>query len=136
MRCCNAGAASMPFQQLHKWTPYFYVLPALSMTIVWVYWPVLGTLQLSFYEWNLLPTRVPLWIGLDNYAQLLNQPELNRALVNTALYIIGLVPFSIALPFGVAMLLRLARGPIGTLYRGVIFLPVLMAPVVVAVIWR
>jgi len=106
------------------------------MTVIWVYWPVLGTLQLSLYEWNLLPTRVPVWLGLDNYRQLLNQPELNRALVNTGLYVLGLVPFSIALPLLVALLLRRARGAVGTFYRGVIFLPVLMAPVVVAVIWR
>jgi multiple sugar transport system permease protein len=116
--------------------PYLYVLPALALTVLWVYWPVLGTVQLSFYEWNLLPSRAPVWVGTANYEQLLNQPELARALVNTCLYILGLLPFAIVLPLGVALLLGRVRGAVETFYRGVIFLPVLMAPIVVAVIWR
>lgn len=116
--------------------PYLYLAPAALLTALWVYWPMLGTLQLSFYEWNLLPTRVPVWLGVANYAQLLRQPEVPRALLNTVLYVVGLLPFTIGLPLGLGLALGRVRGRIGTLYRAVIFLPVLMAPVVVAVVWR
>jgi len=97
------------------------VLPALAFTLVWVYWPVFGTIQLSFYEWNLLPSRAPIWVGTANYEQLLNQPELVRALLNTSLYIVGLLPFAIVLPLGVALFLGRTRGAVGAFYRGVIF---------------
>jgi multiple sugar transport system permease protein len=97
---------------------------------------MLRTLQLSFYEWNLLPTREPVWLGLSNYSQLLRQPEVSRAVVNTALYMVGLVPFTIAIPVVLALSLGRVRGRLESVYRAVIFLPVLMAPVVSAIVWR
>jgi ABC-type sugar transport system permease subunit len=50
--------------------PYLYLLPALLLTILWTYWPVLGTVQLAFYQWNLLPTTPRIWVGLENFEQL------------------------------------------------------------------
>jgi multiple sugar transport system permease protein len=116
--------------------PYLYLAPAILLTAVWVYWPVLGTVQLSFYEWNLLPSRLPVWLGLRNYAQLLSQPEVPRALANTLLYVIGLLPFTIGLPVILALALGRIRGRAALVYRAIIFLPVLMAPVVSAIVWR
>ncbi|MBV8717763.1 MAG: sugar ABC transporter permease [Chloroflexi bacterium] len=106
------------------------------LTAVWVYWPMLRTLQLSFYEWNLLPTRDPVWLGLSNYAQLLRQPEVSRAVLNSALYIVGLVPFTICIPVVLALALGRVRAPAERVYRALMFLPVLMAPVVSAIVWR
>jgi len=130
------AAPSRPNAFRASLVPYLYILPALIATAVWVYWPLLGTLQLSFFQWNLLPTRTPIWVGTDNYQQLIRQPELGRATLNNILYVLGLLPFSIVLPLCLALLLNRVRGRIGTVYRGVIFLPVLTAPVVSAVVWR
>jgi len=116
--------------------PYLYLVPAIVLTGTWVYWPMVRTLQLSFYEWNLLPTREPLWLGVSNYAQLLRQPEVPRAIVNTLLYVVGLLPFTIALPVVLALALNLIRGRMAGFYRAIIFLPVLMAPVVSAIVWK
>ncbi len=62
--------------------PYLYLLPALSLTILWTYWPVLGTVQLAFYQWNLLPTTPRIWVGLENFEQLFRLPELGQAVGN------------------------------------------------------
>jgi multiple sugar transport system permease protein len=89
--------------------PYLYLLPALSLTILWTYWPVLGTIQLAFFQWNLLPTTPRIWVGLQNFEQLFGLPELGQAVGNTLIYIVGLVPFSVVFPLGIAIVLNDGR---------------------------
>ena len=132
----SAMTPAAPARRLAQAEPYIYLLPALALTILWTYWPVLGTAQLAFYQWNLLPTTPRVWVGLENFEQLFRLPELGQAVSNTFIYIVGLVPFSVVLPLGIALVLNEIGGRTRTLYRAILFLPVLMAPVVVAIIWR
>jgi len=114
---------------------YLYLLPAFAAIAVWVYRPVLTTLQLSFYQWNLLETTPKIAVGLDNYVQLLTLPELGSAVRNTLVYILGMLPFSVVLPLAIALLMQTVVGRARAVYRSAIFTPMLMAPVVVAVVW-
>lgn len=116
--------------------PYLYLLPGILATAVWVYWPLIGTLRLSFFRWNLLPTRPMEWRGLANYARILTLPEMRAALGNTAIYIVGLLPFSVILPAAIAIGVAGIKGRARTAYRAIIFAPVLVAPVVVSIVWR
>lgn len=116
--------------------PYLYLLPALAVVLIWTYGPVLGTLELAFYQWNLLPTNPPVWVGLENFERLFALREIGQALWNTVVYVAGMIPFSVVLPLGLALLLNEITPRMRNVYRVIIFLPVLMAPVVVAVIWR
>jgi multiple sugar transport system permease protein len=119
-----------------KLTPYLYLLPALLTIVVWVYIPVAQTLELSFYEWNLLPSTPKLFVGWQNYVRLLELPEVRQALSNTVIYIFGLIPLAVLLPLAVAILTESIQGRARNLYRALIFVPMIMAPVVVAIIWR
>src|SRR5437763_1756117 len=60
--------------------PYLYVLPALLSIAIWVYRPLFGTLELSVYQWNLLPTSPRAFVGLENYRRVLTLPEMGQAL--------------------------------------------------------
>ncbi|MCS7002325.1 MAG: sugar ABC transporter permease [Dehalococcoidia bacterium] len=116
--------------------PYLYLLPALLAVGVWVYRPLIQTFELSFYQWNLLPTRPKIFVGFENYLQVLDLPEMLIALRNTGIYIIGLMPLTVVLPLIVAILVaKMSPGP-KLMYRAIIFLPVLVPPVVTAVVWR
>lgn len=116
--------------------PYLYVLPALLCIVIWVYRPLLGTIELSAYQWNLLPTTPRAPVGWENYRRVLTLPEMGQALANTGLYVLGLLPFSVVLPLGIALLVQGITGRLRGLYRVVIFTPMLIAPVVVAIVWR
>ena len=122
-----------PFNRLE---PYLYILPAVIAVGIWIYRPLLQTIELSFYQWNMLPTAPRTFVGLQNYAQLFALPEMSRALVNTAIYMLGILPLSVLLPMAVAILTQNIGKRARTLYRMMIFLPVIIAPVVVAVVWR
>jgi multiple sugar transport system permease protein len=61
---------------------------------------------------------------------------MGQALWNTGIYVVGLLPFSVVLPLGIALLVQGIRGRARGIYRAIIFTPMLIAPVVVAVVWR
>ena len=69
------------------WQPYVYLLPALALMCVWIYYPLLRTFYLSFFDWNMLPTTTPEFCGLDNFEKLLRTPGFSNAVVNTLVMI-------------------------------------------------
>lgn len=132
---------SKPVQQVRRkrslrWTmPWLYLLPAILSIGFWVYRPLLQTVRLSFYEWNMLPTSPQVWMGLKNYRLLFQLPDMSQALLNTLIYTIGVIPFALVIPLAIAI----ATDNIGkrsrTLYRALVFVPMIMAPVAVSAIW-
>lgn len=134
----RGGARESAWSRLRRadWLQaYLYLLPAFAVIAVWTYWPVLTTLQLSFYEWNLLETTPKIFIGTENYEQILTLPELGIAVRNTLVYMLGMLPFSVVLPLAIALLIQGIAGRARAVYRAMIFAPMLMAPVVVATVW-
>jgi multiple sugar transport system permease protein len=116
-------------------TPYLYVLPALAGFAVWVYWPLAQTFRLSLVRWNLLPTTSPVGVGLANYSQVLRLPQLYQAVETTAWYMLGLLALGVALPVVIGAIAHGRGGRAQALYRGVLFLPVLISPIVAATLW-
>ena len=72
---------------------------------------------------------------MANYASVVTLPEMGRAVLNTAIYILGLLPFSVVLPLAIAILISDIGGSWRSVYRAILFLPVLVAPIVVGVVW-
>lgn len=117
-------------------SPYLYVLPAVALLIVWTYAPLARTFELSFYDWNLIPTQPKTPVGLENYASVLSLPELHQALWNTLLYIGAFLLISVALPVVFALLSRQVAGRAKTVFQALIFVPFLVTPVATGAIWR
>jgi multiple sugar transport system permease protein len=116
--------------------PYLYLIPAVITILIWVYRPLAQTLELSFYQWNLIPTSPRTWVGLENYTRVFGLPEMQRALLNTLIYMLGILPLSVVLPMIIAILTDNVRGWARQLYRALIFTPMIMAPVIISTIWR
>ncbi|MGF0118724.1 carbohydrate ABC transporter permease, partial [Promicromonospora sp. Marseille-Q5078] len=116
--------------------PYLYLLPALALLIVWTYKPLVETFQLSFYDWNLLPTSPQTPVGVQNYTDVVELPELRAALRNTAIYVGASLVFSLVLPILVALRARQVRGRARTVYQALVFVPFLVTPVATAAVWR
>ncbi len=132
----DAGRPSLARRVVEGIQPFLYLLPALAGVGMWIYWPIVRTLRLSTVRWNLLPTKPKVPVGMQNYRDVLDLPEMRSAVWNTVKYTVGLVPFSVVIPLAIALLIADLGGRLRGVYRALIFLPVLMAPVVVAVIWR
>lgn len=107
--------------------------PALLVFGLFNIYPLLDTAYLSLFEWDgLSPQR--LFVGLQNYRELLSSGVLWNSLRATAYYTFGVIALSIPLGLGVAVLLNSGiRGT--TFYRTLYFLPVVTATVAAAVVW-
>lgn len=116
--------------------PYLLVLPTMIFVALFTAWPTLLSLYQSFFRQrlNMARFRQPTFIGVENYQELLTSAEFHRVLLNTALYVIGTVPISIALAFLLALLVnRRVRG-VGFL-RLSFFYPTVLPMVSAATIW-
>jgi len=132
----SSATSIMPRLRLRAAEPWLYLAPAMAVVLIWTYVPLLQAFELSFYEWNMLPRSQPRFVGLENYANLLTLPDMRQAVINTILYTAGLLPLSVGVPLAVALLTARLGGPLRNFYRALIFVPMIVAPVVAAIIWR
>lgn len=117
-------------------TPYLYVLPAVALVAIWIYAPLVQTVNYSFYDWNLLPTSPATFVGLGNYADVLALPEMRQAVANTGLYILAGLVFLVLLPTAAVLVVRRLGGRASTAYQALVFLPYLVTPVATGALWR
>lgn len=115
------------------WTAYLFILPNFVGTLVFLAFPVIFSLFMSFTRWDALTPPQP--TGLRNYIDLFTRDELFWiGLKNTAYYVLLTVPTSIAVSLGVAVAMnQKVRGL--ALFRTSLFVPVVTSAVAVAFIW-
>ncbi|MDY0049756.1 MAG: sugar ABC transporter permease [Halothiobacillaceae bacterium] len=116
-----------------------FLVPALSLILVFFALPVLAAFALSFTDFDIYAigdAGTLRFIGLGNYQRLLADPLFWISLKNTAFFVFIGGPLSVALSLSAALLLhsRLTRWP--NVFRTVFFLPVVTTLVAVAVVWR
>ncbi len=111
---------------------FWFVLPALIVYVVFFGLPFAATIWLSFTEWN--GVGVPDFSGLSNYARLATDSAMWAALGNNMIWVVigTVVPVVVGLILSV-MLWSDARGSMA--YRTIFFLPVVLSPVVIGIIW-
>ena len=114
--------------------PYLFILPSVALLIIWAYYPLLDTVRLSFFSGTLLSGAKD-FVGFKNYGAVVATPEFQRSLVNTGKYILGMIPLAVVVPLAVALLAADVSGRMRDVYRSIIFMPMIMAPVVVSLIW-
>ena len=112
-----------------------FLLPSLIIFGVFMVYPVLQNVELSFYSWNMVSPNKN-FVGLKNYLNLLSDAEFLQALGNTGVYVLLLLLMIFVLPYGVAYILGqlIKKGP--HFYRAVLFFPSLLSFVVAAVIFN
>jgi multiple sugar transport system permease protein len=110
----------------------FFLLPSLSGLVLFTLFPILASLGLTLFQWDLLTP--PEFIGLGNFRRLFGDSSFWRALGHTLGYIVGYIPSVTVLSLGVAVILnRRLKG--ATFFRTAFFTPVVSAWVAVALLW-
>jgi multiple sugar transport system permease protein len=111
---------------ISPWIVGFLVFTAIPIGLSFYY---------SFCDYSLTrPSRGPLWIGLDNYNQMIHDTVFWKSLGNTLYYAVMALPAGMLVSLGLALMLNTnIRGQ--TVYRTVIFLPSLVPTIASAMIW-
>jgi multiple sugar transport system permease protein len=109
-------------------------LPALAGLLLFILLPFATALLLAFTDLRLGSPLPMQFVGLDQFAQLFDDPDFNRALLNNLLFAAVVVPLQTALALALALLLN--QGLAGTVaLRTLFFMPVVFPMSLVAVIW-
>lgn len=113
---------------------FLYLLPALIILGVFNIYPIVKSFLMSLYTdydyWN----DVVYAYGFANYIALWKDESFRRALLNTLLFVLGVVPISIVLSLAIAMLLN-TNIKIRGFFRTIYFLPFVTSVVAVAIVW-
>ena len=117
-----------------KYVPYLFILPAAVILVLFFFIPFIETVVLSFrdYSTNLYS---PNFVGLDNYGELLKSKEFYKVIWNTFLYVVGAVPILATVPLVLAILINQKIRCLN-LYKILIYLPVIISIVVVAIAFK
>lgn len=111
-----------------------YLAPALIFIGVFTIYPIFKSIDMSFYtDFNIFTGEIKAR-GMENYQELLTDPEFFEALKNTAIYVIGVVPASIIISMFIAVLLNSVPKFQG-FFRSVYFLPFVTSTVAISVVW-
>lgn len=110
-----------------------FLLPALTILSVFVAWPILSALRLSFTDASGFGQTH--WVGLDNYKRIIEDPKILDAVQNTVVYAALFTPLTVGLALALAMLLNNPRLPFRGMFRTSLFLPFVISLAVAAIAW-
>lgn len=88
---------------LKKAEPYTYVLPAMAVFVVFLFYPFFKTIYLSLYKTNKMG-QAKLFVGMGNYTELLKSASFFNSLLVTALFVLIVVSVSMLLGLIAAVL--------------------------------
>ncbi len=123
------------YQIRHSWTAYLFLLPGFFLFGLFVIYPMLYSLRISFFDWNVIKPIKSEFVGLKNYQVLLSDPIFRRAIINTIAYTLITVPMQIILALIVAVLLD-QHIRFKAAFRVAYYLPVITSWVIVTLIFE
>ena len=122
------------FKYYGKTAPYLFLLPAALVLVVFFFIPFFQTILLSFQDYS---TNIyhATFTGLKNYIDILHNPIFYKVMWNTVLYLVVAVPILAIIPLFLAILINQKIRGI-TLYKILIYLPVIVSIVVAAIAFK
>ena len=122
------------FKYYGKYAPYLFLLPVALVLVIFFFIPFFQTFVLSFFDYsNSLYN--PNFIGFENYVKLFQSPIFYKVLFNTFIYLFVAVPVLAIVPLFLAILINQKIRGI-TLYKILIYLPVIVSIVVAAIAFK
>jgi alpha-glucoside transport system permease protein len=117
-------------ETLQGWIrPYFWALPAIGFATVFMVYPLIRTVVISFYN-----SAGDKFVGLDNYQYFFTFPDTLTSLRNSLLWLVFFTFFSVF--FGLIIAILLDRVRYESLAKIAIFLPVPISAVAASIIWK
>lgn len=127
----NALIERLPAKWEERLKPYVFVGPALALLGVFLVWPAIRTIILSFFGAD-----AEQFVGLENYANLVTDPALRESIFNTVLWVLLVPTLSVAVGLLVAVLADRLKPTMEKVTKSVIFVPMAVALVASATIFR
>lgn len=112
--------------------PYLFLLPNMFIFGTFIIWPAINGFNISFFDSQNGRTFEP--VGLANYERILSDDLFAQVASNTAFFVIFFVFLNTTLSILLAVVIN-AQDSFKAFFRAVVFLPVLLSPVIVGLLW-
>ncbi len=116
---------------IRRWLP----LPAILFMLVVTQVPLVVTLGFSLERWNLLRPQRRQYQGIDNYLDVLSDPNFYTIIINTLIITVSVVAATLVIGMLLALLLNRDFAGKG-IVRTMLITPFLIMPTVSAVLWK
>jgi raffinose/stachyose/melibiose transport system permease protein len=121
--------------RLQRWRAWVWVLPAVVLLVVFVYYPIVENIRLSFYSWSAFSVR-PAFVGLDNYATAVGDPVFWHAIWNNGLYAVVSLFFQVGVAIVLAAVLEeVVHQRLRGILRTVYFIPATISITVAGILF-
>lgn len=129
----HSGASQNSWQS--KLRPYLFIAPLVILSGIFIYYCIGFTVATSFTDWDGISSEMD-FIGLKNYTKLLAPGSVFwTALMNNIIFMVVTVVIQAGLGLLLAVILKeRLRG--SSFFKAIFFMPIAMAPVIIAAIFR
>lgn len=115
---------------------YFFLLPIVVMLTVFMFYPIVKSIVMSFTNWSGMTDDWE-WVGLNNYIRIFtNMPEYWRAMKVNVIYALIATAVQLTLGFLLAVLVINMRPRWQNFYKIALYLPVIIPAAAISVMWR
>ncbi|GGA00598.1 sugar ABC transporter permease [Paenibacillus marchantiophytorum] len=112
---------------------WIFLVPTLLLFVLFQGWPIAASFYYATLDWSGL-TSDATYVGLDNFANVAKDPYFWNAFKNSFKFMFGVVPLNLIIPLILAVVLNRPRLKGASLYRTLIFLPVVTTTSIVGII--
>ncbi len=112
---------------------YLLVSPYIIHVLVFVLFPVIFSLFLTFHEWNIIGPMN--FVGLSNYEKLVQDQFFFKSIRNTLVFLVIHIPLQIVISISLAVILNQQLW-FRAFFRGAFFMPVVVSGVVITILWQ
>lgn len=119
------------------WQIGSFILPAIILIAVYIYYPIFKTIQLSFFDWDGISEITKKFVGVANYRTLLGDSVIWKSLGNNLILVAIslLIELPVAFLFAYILLQNFSKRTSNT-FRTLFFIPSILSVVVVSLLWR
>jgi putative chitobiose transport system permease protein len=113
-------------------TPYLFLAPALVLLAIFVAYPMVAVVWFSFTDYDIV--RPPVFVGLENYGQLLGDEVFRLAITHSFIYLV-VTPILIVLAICLAIVVNRSMRGIHV-FRALYFVPAVSGSIAIGLSWR
>ncbi|MCH4160270.1 MAG: sugar ABC transporter permease [Bifidobacterium sp.] len=132
-RSGNGNSSRKKGSGLRGFSINFFYLPAIVLLVVFIIYPLISGIQLSFTNWDGYNVEKA-FVGLSNFKSMLTDPNFRQVVTNTFIYGVGSTVIQQILGLALALLLN-SKIKGKNFIRAIIYLPALVAPVVMGIMY-
>ena len=115
-----------------EYSAFLLIIPAILGMLFFIIIPIFFSFFVSLTDWNLLSK--PIFVGVDNYIELLSEPSFKTVLFNTIVYALVTTVFGVIIPTVLAVILN-TKIKAKSFFKTVYFIPFITPMIVVAIVW-